>query len=96
MMGMQKGKVDDAASILRLIRTVKGLSSKELKTKIELSPELVNYHLNMLVSKKLAELIDAKDRREDHQVIRITDRGTKFLELYEAIKIKYLTSTSKE
>lgn len=88
---MQKGKVDTVALILRLSRADNGVSKKKLQDESNLTVELLNDHLSTMVSKNLIEYVNAKSKRKEDVIIRITERGVKFLDLYDAIKIKYLT-----
>lgn len=92
---MQRGKVDAVATILRLSRAENGLSKKELQIKLDLPANLLNEYLAAMVSKNLVEYVHAKRKRKNaDETIRVTDRGIKFLELYDAVKIKYFTIAS--
>jgi len=89
---MQTGKVDKVASILRFVRSHKSFSKKELKIKLDLPDNMINDCLNTLISKKLAEYVDVKPKGIGKKTMKITERGMKFLELYDAIRIRYLTN----
>jgi predicted transcriptional regulator len=92
---MQRGRVDSVASILRSSRTNNGLSKKKLQTESDLPAELLNDYLSTMLAKNLIEFDNAKNRKKGTEAtIRITERGIKFLELYDAIKIKYFTAAS--
>jgi predicted transcriptional regulator len=93
---MQRGTVDAVASILRLTRTNNGLSKKKLQEELDLPVVLLNHYLSTMVSKNLVEIVNEKGKRKGaDKIIRITDRGIKFLELYDTIRTKYLTLESE-
>jgi predicted transcriptional regulator len=78
------GKVDTAALILELAS--EKISSEILQDKTELAPKTLDEHLKMLESKGLLGVSDKS--------VIITERGTKFLELYRSIHQKYMTVSS--
>lgn len=77
------GKVDIAAAILQL--SVKETSQKALEEKTGISSKNLAEHLKTLQSKKLVSISKADGK------VRMTKRGSQFLDLYNSIHSKYLT-----
>jgi DNA-binding MarR family transcriptional regulator len=78
------GKVDDAAAILELSTDDRSLG--ELARKLKTSRDELNTILTLLESKQLIRL-----RRKANDIrVDITERGIKFLDLYNSLKSKFL------
>lgn len=81
------GKVDIAAAILKL--SSKGVSKQVLENRTNLSASLLQEYLDLLKSKQLISIqVEGKDRTA---IVKTTKRGTRFLNLYDSINVKYLT-----
>lgn len=87
MRGMAAGNIDDVAAILE--SSINGSSKKGLQSETGLALELLNRHLPLLESKNLVRILRDKDGK--HETIKITERGTRFLEIYQAMREKYLS-----
>jgi predicted transcriptional regulator len=86
---MSLDKVEITAMILQLC--INGASRHELQSKTELEDGQLEEYLQLLISKKLINFgVDNRAKSRSKQVIP-TDRGIRFLNMYEAIKIRYLT-----
>lgn len=78
------GKVDDAAALLEL--SMKVASLRELARKLDIAHEQLEETITLLESK---ELIRLRHKNKDTGV-HITDRGLKFLDLYNSLRSKFL------
>lgn len=76
------GKVDVTAAILEL--ALKETPLQFIQERTNLSPTDFRQHLHMLKSKALIEVSMKKK-------VKITKRGTQFLDLYKSVKARYLT-----
>jgi predicted transcriptional regulator len=94
MLGMREGRVDTIASMLHLILTSKKSSRKEMISKLDVHDDVINELVETMISKNLAEYIEGREKNNEAPAIRITERGIKFLELYEAMQLKYLNHAS--
>jgi predicted transcriptional regulator len=94
MLGMQAGRVDTIASMLHLILTSKKLSRKEMTSKLDVHVDVIDELVETMISKNLAEYVEGRGKNNEAPPIRITERGVKFLELYEAMRLKYLSHAS--
>lgn len=88
---MRAGKVDYAAAILDF--SIDGSSRRALVDKTGITSVLLEEYLDLLVSKDLVRLVH--DKNGKHESIKTTDRGVRFLELYQSIKARYLTTDAK-
>lgn len=72
-----------------------GASRRVLQSKSGLDDRQLDEYLNLLISKNLINMIPSTNKTEnDSKGITPTDRGTRFLDLYNAIRVKYLTTSS--
>lgn len=86
-------KVEIAAMILHLCRN--GASRRVLQARIGLDDRELDEYLGLLVSKNLINVgPTSKGIERDSKGISPTGRGVRFLDLYNAIRIKYLTASS--
>ena len=84
-------RTDIVALILELTKD-KTMSTSDLQTKTNLSPAKLNQILELLVTKGLIRTTSGNKGKVTE--ITPTERGIAFLELYNAIKMKYLTVSS--
>ena len=77
------GKVDVAAMILDLASSE--ILAQDLKAKVDISSKSFGEQLRTLESRKLVR-ISGGERK-----VRITKRGSQFLDLYNSIHTRYLT-----
>jgi predicted transcriptional regulator len=75
------GKIDIAAIILEL--ALEGTSAKSIQDKTGLPRSVLDEHLKMLVSRGLIGVSTTKN-------VKITKRGSKFLDMYNSIRTRYL------
>ena len=87
---MLEGKVDLVAAILE--SSIDGSSKQSLQDKLDITSILLDEYLQMLSSKNLVRIWKDKDRKSES--IKTTERGERFLELYDSIKSRYLTTKS--
>jgi len=87
---MLVGKIDLAAAILE--SSIKGSSKQALQNKLDITSNLLDEYLQMLSSKNLVRIWKDKERKSEG--IKTTERGERFLELYDSIKTRYLTTKS--
>ena len=78
------GKVDDAAALLEL--SIDDISPGELARKLKTSTDELNKIIKLLESKQLIRLL----RKNKDILVNITDRGLKFLDLYNSLSSKFL------
>jgi predicted transcriptional regulator len=89
---MSATNTDVAAAILE--QSIDGSSKKALQHSTGLAFHLLDKHLVLLESKKLVRIL--RDENSKKESIKITQKGIKFLILYDAMYMKYiLTATSK-
>lgn len=86
-MGMSAGKIDTVAEILRF--TADGSSKKALQDKTGLTSDLLDKYLVLLESKNLVRIL--RDEKGKSESVKATERGIKFLDLYDAMHVKYLS-----
>lgn len=84
---MGPGNLDVIAAILQL--GVDGSSKKILQDETELTPSLLDKQLALLESKNLVRIL--RDENGNIGSVKTTERGAKFLEMYEAMRAKYLS-----
>jgi predicted transcriptional regulator len=84
---MHPGKVDVVAAILELC---KDDFSKKALQKTGLASDMLNEQLALLESKHLIRIL--RDKQGKEESIKTTERGIKFLELYQSIMTRYLTT----
>jgi predicted transcriptional regulator len=89
---MRAGKVDIVAAILQFSSKPAGSSTKELQRMTNLGAKQLDVYLKM-VEKKHLITISASGNVKGLTSIKITERGNKFLDMYEAVKMKYLTAS---
>jgi predicted transcriptional regulator len=80
---MENPKVDVVAAILKYC-----ISPKNELRKIH--HDQLDSYLEFLLSKNFIELQSVK--RGNHDSAKTTEKGARFLELYDAIKFKYITT----
>jgi hypothetical protein len=81
--------------ILQLCRN--GASKRVLQDRIGLSDREIDEYLDLLISKNLINIGPvSKGKEKDTKGITPTRRGVRFLDLYDAIRIKYLTASHKK
>ena len=85
---MLEGKVDEVAAILE--SSTNGSSKQALQDKLKITSSLLDEYLQMLLSKDLIRILRDKNRKSES--IKTTERGERFLELYDSIKARYLTT----
>jgi len=85
---MLEGKVDLVAAILD--SCINGSSKQSLKDKLDITSGLFDEYLQMLSSKNLVSILIDKSGKSES--IKTTERGERFLELYDSIKTRYLTT----
>ena len=85
---MLEGKVDMVAAILE--SSTNGSSKQALENKLEITSRLLDEYLQMLLSKDLIRILRDKNRKSES--VKTTERGERFLELYDSIKERYLTT----
>ena len=90
---MQAGKLDIVAAILQSCSSPAGSSKKELRSKTNIGIKQLNELLKMMEAKNLISK-SAPDSGRDRITLKITERGIKFLVMYDAVKMKYLTASS--
>jgi len=90
---MQAGKVDVVAAILQSCSGPGGSSKKELRSKTDLGIKQLNELLKTMEAKNLISK-SASGSGRDRITVKITERGTKFLVMYDVVKMKYLTASS--
>ena len=78
------GKVDDAASILEL--SIDDRSLVDLARRLKTSHDELNKTIALLESKELIRL----RRKNNDTRVDITERGLKFLDLYNSLSSKFL------
>lgn len=78
------GKVDDAAAILEL--SIDDRSLVDLARKLKASNDELNKTITLLESKELIRL----RRKNNDTRVDITERGLKFLDLYNSLGSKFL------
>lgn len=78
------GKVDDAAAILEL--SIDDRSLVDLARKLKASNDELNKTITLLESKELIRL----RRKNNDTRVDITERGLKFLDLYNSLRSKFL------
>ena len=89
---MQAGKVDVVAAILQYCSFPAGSSINELRTRTNLGAKQLNEYLNVMETKNLITISSPKKSNE----IKITQRGKRFLDMYDALRMKYLTAITSE
>jgi len=85
---MLEGKIDLVAAILE--SSINGSSKQALQDKLDITSNLLGEYLQMLSSRTLVKIL--KDRKSES--VNTTERGERFLELYDSIKTRYLTTKS--
>jgi predicted transcriptional regulator len=90
---MQAGKVDVVAAILQSCSRPEGSSKKELQKMTKFGTKELDEYLKMMEAKDLITTSDSTSRKGVIYV-KITERGKSFLDLYGALKMKYLTTSS--
>ena len=87
-LGMPDEKVDLVAAILNF--SIQGASKQALQTEVKISSSMLDRYVKMLLSKDLISIL--ADKSGKNQSIKITERGEKFLQLYDSIRTRYLTT----
>ncbi|TLY03881.1 MAG: hypothetical protein E6K92_04250 [Thaumarchaeota archaeon] len=90
---MEAGKLDIVAAILQSCSSAGGSSKKELRSKTDLGIKQLNELLKMMEVKNLISK-PASDSGRHRITVKITERGIKFLVMYDAVQMKYLTTSS--
>src|SRR5205809_2431735 len=90
---MQAGKVDVIAAILQSCSSPAGSSKKELRSKTNIGIKKLNDLLKMMEAKNLISK-SASGNGRNRITLKITERGIKFLLMYDAVRMKYLTASS--
>jgi len=88
---MPNEKVDLVAAILDF--SIQGASKRALQSQVKISSSMLDRYIQTLLSKDLVSILE--DKSGKNQSIKTTERGEKFLQLYDSIRSRYLTTKTQ-